>query len=424
MSGTPPVRYRSPDEDSARWSAVARREGDIVISTRSKSGTTWMQMICALLVFQTPDLPAPLVQLSPWVDWLGTPLDELVALLEAQRHRRFVKTHTPLDGVPLDPAVTYVVVARHPLDMAVSLYHQGDNLDRERMRELTGAAPPPPRPPLTPWLQDWIERPADPRTDLDSLPGVLLHLTDAWARRDEPNVVLVHYDDLLADLAGEMRALAGRLGVTVAEDRWPELVRAATFARMRDRAEQTAPDAAGVLKDRRRFFRQGTSGAGRARLTSEQTARYRARCAELAPADLLSWLHREPAAGPTALFVYGTLMPDHLRWPMLAPHAVGHRRAAARGRLYDSGLGWPVARLVDRTGHDEHDLVPGWVVDLAVGAMDDLLVVLDEMEGVDRGLYDRVVVDLVDGGTAWAYSCATAVDDLPRIDDWAGRPER
>ena len=60
-----PVRYVSADEDSGRWERFAFRQGDIVISTRSKSGTTWLQMICALLVFQTPDLPAPLPELSP-----------------------------------------------------------------------------------------------------------------------------------------------------------------------------------------------------------------------------------------------------------------------------------------------------------------------------------------------------------------------
>ena len=53
----PSRRYRSPEEDSARWSGFPFRDGDIVISTRSKSGTTWMQMICALLVFQTAELP-------------------------------------------------------------------------------------------------------------------------------------------------------------------------------------------------------------------------------------------------------------------------------------------------------------------------------------------------------------------------------
>ena len=43
------------------------------------------------------------------------------AQLAEQRHRRFIKTHTPLDGIPLDPRVTYIVAARHPLDTFVSL---------------------------------------------------------------------------------------------------------------------------------------------------------------------------------------------------------------------------------------------------------------------------------------------------------------
>ena len=89
-----PVRYRSAEEDSGRWLDFPYRPGDIVISTRSKHGTTWMQMICALLVFQTPELPARLPRLSPWLDWLTLPLDEVQALLEDQQHRRFIKTHT------------------------------------------------------------------------------------------------------------------------------------------------------------------------------------------------------------------------------------------------------------------------------------------------------------------------------------------
>ena len=91
----------------------------------------------------------------------------MYARLAAQPHRRFVKTHTPLDGVAIDPRATYIVVARHPLDMAVSLYHQGGNLDRERIAELTGqpapTGPPAPRPPLREWLRGWIDRDVDPR---------------------------------------------------------------------------------------------------------------------------------------------------------------------------------------------------------------------------------------------------------------------
>jgi len=133
-----PVRYRSGDEDSARWLDFKFRDDDIVISTRSKSGTTWMQMICALLVFQTPDIPRSLPELSPWLDWLILPKDELFADLEAQTHRRFIKTHTQLDGLPHNSRASFIIVARHPLDAAASLYHQSHNIDRERIAELTG----------------------------------------------------------------------------------------------------------------------------------------------------------------------------------------------------------------------------------------------------------------------------------------------
>jgi aryl sulfotransferase len=297
----PPVRYRSADEDSGRWTGFPFRAGDIVISTRSKSGTTWMQMICALLVFRTPALPAPLPTLSPWMDWLITPREEVYDRLAAQEHRRFVKTHTPLDGIPLDSRATYVVVARHPLDMAVSLYHQGGNLDRARMRRLTGApepdGPPRPRPPLDDWLRSWVAAEADPRAELDSLRGVFWHLSDAWARRHESNIVLVHYDDLSADLDGQMRRLAARLGIEVPDNIWPRLVEAATFESMRTRADRLAPDPAGVLKDRQAFFRQGRSGAGRTLLTDAELTAYRERTATLAPPDLLAWLHRDEPAG-------------------------------------------------------------------------------------------------------------------------------
>ncbi|CAN5440756.1 glycolipid sulfotransferase [soil metagenome] len=295
-----PVRYRSHDEDSGRWIGFPFRDGDIVISTRSKSGTTWMQMICALLVFQTTELPAPLAELSPWLDWLVRPRPEVFAALAAQPHRRFVKTHTPLDGIRLDPRATYIVVARHPLDMAVSLYHHRHNIDRRRLRSLTGHTEPD-RTETAPsslreWLLEWIERRVAPGDELDSLPGVMWHLGDAWGRRRQPNVVLVHYHDLTNDLEGEMRRLAELLEIAVPEPTWPVLVAAARFESMQAAAERLAPDVSGVLRDRAAFLRGGVSGAGRAVLTDDELARYHARTAALAPPDLLA----PPAISPSA----------------------------------------------------------------------------------------------------------------------------
>jgi aryl sulfotransferase len=288
-------RYTSPDEDSARWWEFPFRSGDIVVSTRSKSGTTWVQMICLLLVHATADLPGRLGALSPWLDHLVRPKEEVFALLAAQRQRRVIKTHTPLDGVPLDDRATYIVVGRHPLDVAVSLYHHGENVDRRRMAELTGnpELPRPPRPPLREWLLGFIDWDGDAREWLDTLPGGMLHLSDAWERRHDPNVVLVHYDDLRADLDGAMRTLAARLGITVDEGCWPELVQAATFESMRARPQASAPSTLGILKNPSAFFRHGVSGDGPALLSAGELAHYHERVAAMAPADLLAWLHRD-----------------------------------------------------------------------------------------------------------------------------------
>ena len=124
------ARYRTPMEDSTRWDGFECRSGDIVMGAPSKSGTTWTQMICALLIFQTPDLPAPLTTLSPWIDMRVRPKEEVWESLAAQRHRRFIKTHTPLDGLPRHDDATYIAVIRHPLDVALSDRDHVSNVHR------------------------------------------------------------------------------------------------------------------------------------------------------------------------------------------------------------------------------------------------------------------------------------------------------
>lgn len=283
------VRYTSADEDSARWRAVGLRGGDVIVSTRSKHGTTWVQAILLMLVHGT-ELPGSLTALSPWVDHVVEPIDDVVRRLDAQPHRRVMKSHTPLDGLPADPHVHRVVVARHPLDAAVSLYHQGDNLDRARIAELTGTpvTDVADRPGPGEWLRRWVREEADPRQRMDSLDGVLHHILDAWRRRDDQGVVLVHFADLRDDLDGEVRRLARAVGL--GHD--PAIARAATFDSMRRRADRLAPDTLGVLRDRNRFFRSGRSGEGLASVTDEDLAHYRRRVGAVLPGDLDEWLHR------------------------------------------------------------------------------------------------------------------------------------
>lgn len=293
---------------AARWADFPFRQGDIVISTWPKTGTNWMQMICALLVFQTPELSAPMSDLSPWLDITYIPRDEMYAKLAAQDHRRIIKTHLALSEIPIDPRVTYFATGRHPLDAALSLYHQ-----KTTKAPAPGATPlhPPGAAPLQPpgraqpvrrlgpsrespreSLLRWIDLEPSPQVRNHYLAEMLQHLSAAWALRDEPNVVLVHYADLSADLEGEMRRIATRLGITVPDDIWPDLVKAATFEHMRANSDRVLT--AGItVEDTASFFRSGTSGEGRALLTEEEFARYQARVAPLAPSDLLAWLHHD-----------------------------------------------------------------------------------------------------------------------------------
>ncbi len=294
------VRYRTSLEDSARWDGFAFRPGDVVISAPSKSGTTWTQMICALLVFQRPDLPAPLTTLSPWLDLRLRSVQAVHAALAAQRHRRFIKTHTPLDGLPTDERVTYLAVGRDPRDVVLSLRHQSANLDRGVIADLLGEPAPAPTADVTSadpqqvraYVRRWMEADDRPETNLDTLRGVAWQCGRAWERRHQPNVLLMHYADLSRDLEGQMRRLAAALGIEVADANWPSLVDAAGFDRMRQRASDRVPDERlGLLKDSGRFFRQGGTGQWRSVLSPDDLDRYAERLATLAAPDLVAWLH-------------------------------------------------------------------------------------------------------------------------------------
>jgi hypothetical protein len=121
-------RYVSLVSDSARWDDFSFRADDIVISTPPKCGTTWTQTLCAYLILGT-ELDRPLADISPWLDMQINAPAEVMTMLEAQDHRRFIKTHTPLDGLPYDDRVTYICVGRDPRDVAVSWEHHQENFD-------------------------------------------------------------------------------------------------------------------------------------------------------------------------------------------------------------------------------------------------------------------------------------------------------
>lgn len=303
-------RYQTMLSDSALWTQFPFRDGDVVISPPAKCGTSWLQMLCALLVFNSTRFPHRLTEISPWLDATTYDFTETLAALDAQQHRRFIKTHTPLDGLPSVEGVTYLCIGRDPRDVGVSLDHAVANISDEARAALaakTGMDPGLMQPPPEDlrerfWL--WAEGEFVNGPDgMGSMANTIHHLQTFWDRRDEPQVALFHYHDLLTDLPGQMERLAAVLGINLPAGRIQELAAAAAFDKVRERADEFAPGVdSGIWRDNRAFFHSGTSGQWTTLFGQDDLTRFQKRLAELATTDLIEWLHtgwrHRPAAPP------------------------------------------------------------------------------------------------------------------------------
>jgi len=285
--------------DNRRWEGFEFRPSDIVISTPAKCGTTWTQMLCALLIFDGPDFPAPLSEVSRWLDQTIRPLDDVRAVYAAQSHRRFIKTHTPLDGLPVRDDVTYVIVGRDPRDVMISMEHHRENMDLERVLTLRGEAvgnddldnlPSPP-----PISDDPSERfrafARETQPGVLSLTHVLHHLDTGWQLRHSPNVVLCHYADYSADLPSEIVRLADAIHINVTADRARALAAEATLERMRGRAEDVLPNAGAIWRDDHAFFRAGSFGEWRSRTNDDDLAEYDRIVKGITTPNFATWAH-------------------------------------------------------------------------------------------------------------------------------------
>lgn len=292
-----PIRsYVEQDADNARWEGFEFRTGDVVVAAPSKSGTTWTQLLVALLVFDGPVLPRSLGQVSPWMEHKVQPVAEVHRLLRAQTHRRFIKSHTPLDGIPAHADVRYVCVGRDPRDAAFSMLHHSSNLDRDRYSELIGHRSVPPRGTTEQRIDRWLDGGGFPDWSARSL---FDHYVTFWSRRDEPNVALFHFHDYLRDLPGTVARLAQHLEIDISPDRAADLAAAASIEEARRRSAEIVPEAhLGIFKSSSDFLRSGTKGDGVRAMTSDQLERYDALVTELLPPDLAHWIHHGSAAAP------------------------------------------------------------------------------------------------------------------------------
>ncbi len=276
--------------DSTIWNDFPFRDNDIIIATYGKSGTTWLQQIVAQLVFQGAE-ESPMPEISPWVDMRLPPREVKLPAIEAQTHRRFLKTHLPVDALVFSPRAKYIYIMRDGRDVMWSMYNhtaRATDFFYQMINDSPGRVGPPlDRPPASTrqYFLEWLDGNGFP------LWPFWEHVRSWYAIRELPNVLLLHYTQLKDDLPGQMRRIADFLDIEVPEDRWPMLVEHCEFTYMKAHAANYTP--LGGLPwegGAETFIHKGTNGRWRDELTAEDNARYEATARRELGEDLARWL--------------------------------------------------------------------------------------------------------------------------------------
>lgn len=304
--------YKSYRVDSTRWEVYRPREDDIIISSYLKSGTTWTQSIVRELIVHSLDehdlrqperVPLPDNLSSLWLDnrWRRS-VETLYEQLEARQHRRFIKTHSPLDGLPFYPQVKYLVVARDTRDVFMSLWNHYSSYT-EPFYNLLNEAPDRPGAPLPRcpedihvFWQSWISRGwFDWEQEGYPFLGHMHHTQTWWNYRHLDNIQLFHYADMLADPKGEIKRIATFLGIEVSDETLDTIIQTTSLSAMRKRARE-AGRYGGFKKGPETFFFKGTNGRWRDVLTEDELAMYEMTKSKVLSPDCARWLEQGRAA--------------------------------------------------------------------------------------------------------------------------------
>ncbi len=286
------VDYSSVVVDNLRWRDFQFRPGDVVIVADSKSGTTWTQQLVGSLIFGG-ELPDSISALSPWVDMTTRSAASVFSFLDSQTHRRFMKTHTPLDGVQWSDDVRYVCVGRDPRDAAISMVSHYKNLDFEAMTALTtrldgtyeaGSAAGDLDPDV--FIRGWLTESDDSWWPFSDTAAMYLQM---WNRRRLPNVELFHFEDYLTDLPREVSRLSEFLGIQADPELVAAVVAGASLESMRAKGSTSVPEDESIWLDPAAFFRSGRSGQWRAYMTDDDERAYGELLARWFPPDLAEW---------------------------------------------------------------------------------------------------------------------------------------
>jgi aryl sulfotransferase len=281
---------RNHSMDSRRWDRFPFRPGDIVIASWAKSGTTWVQQILGQLIFGGAE-DLPVIDMCPWIEQRYLPIERVHEIVEAQQHRRFMKTHLPADALTISPMARYIYVGRDGRD-AVWSWHNHHRQMTPHAFQVLNSIPDRVGPPLEPACEDprrffheWLDGngyPIWPFWD---------NVRSWWNVRHLPNVLFVHFDQLKRDLPGQIRRIARFLEIDAPAESWPLITEHCTFDYMKSHGASLSPILGRAFeRGADDFIYRGTNGRWREVLTVDDVHRYEAHMLKNLTAACAHWL--------------------------------------------------------------------------------------------------------------------------------------
>lgn len=229
---------------------------DVIVCTYPKCGTNWTMQIAHQIATRNSGEFEHIHDVVPWPDFMRqdiiVPLDDDSIRNASSTDLRVIKTHLEWERVPYSSDARYICVLRDPKDTFVSSYHF--------VRDIFFG-------PVMPSVDVWL--------NLFCSDGFLFvwpdHVNGYWAARELPNVMILTFEEMKADMPGVIARIAEFMGVEMDEEELARVAEKSAFAYMQGIGHKFNPPAITPLASpAQKMLRRGKSGTSGELLSAAQ----------------------------------------------------------------------------------------------------------------------------------------------------------
>ena len=235
---------------------------DVFVMTFAKSGTNWMMQIAHQLIYHGKGEYDHLHEVVPWPDTTIMPffmkkyairIEEATHWERSPERKRVIKTHYNWDMLPHSDQARYIAVIRDPKDIFVSNYvFVRDGVYGTAM----------------PSVDTWFDLFLSPHFVLGGSWAV--NTAGYWAERQRPNVLIVSFKSMKADLRGIVVKVADFLSIRASDALIDEVCRLSSFEHMKQNDHKFSIGQIVPWRKPGSMIRKGTQGGSSELLSVER----------------------------------------------------------------------------------------------------------------------------------------------------------